>query len=46
VVRARARSIEVTAKPPRLVELDGSVIGRTPVRATVVPGGLCVLVPR
>jgi diacylglycerol kinase (ATP) len=46
VARARARSIEVAAKPPRLVELDGSVVGKTPVRVSVVPGGLCVLVPR
>jgi diacylglycerol kinase (ATP) len=46
VLRARARSIEVRAKPSRLVELDGSVMGKSPVRASVVPGGLCVLVPR
>ena len=46
IFRARARSIEVTAKKPRLVELDGSVMGSTPVRASVVAGGLCVLVPR
>ncbi len=46
IFRARARSIEVAAKRPRLVELDGSVMGKTPVRASIVPGGLCVLVPR
>jgi YegS/Rv2252/BmrU family lipid kinase len=46
VFRARARTIEVTTTRPRLVELDGSVLGKTPVRASVVPGGLCVLVPR
>ena len=46
VFRARARSIEVTASRARPVELDGSVMGRTPVKASVVAGGLCVLVPR
>lgn len=46
VFRARARSIEVRTRKPRLVELDGSVVGETPVRASVVPGGLCVLLPR
>ena len=46
VFRARARSIEVRTRKPRLVELDGSVVGETPVRASVVPGGLCVLAPR
>jgi len=43
---ARAGSIELHTRKPRLVELDGSVVGETPVRASVVPGGLCVLVPR
>lgn len=46
IFRARARSIEVTAKKARPVELDGSVVGSTPVKASVVPGGLCVLVPQ
>jgi diacylglycerol kinase family enzyme len=45
IFRARAREIEVTAKADRLVEIDGSVLGHTPVRASVVPAGLCVLVP-
>jgi diacylglycerol kinase (ATP) len=46
VFRARARSIEVKASKARPVELDGSVMGSTPVKASVVAGGLCVLVPR
>ena len=46
VFRARAREIAVTTKKPRLVEMDGSVMGSTPVKASVVAGGLCVLVPR
>ena len=46
IFRARARSIEVTSRKARPVELDGSVMGSTPVKATVVAAGLCVLVPR
>jgi YegS/Rv2252/BmrU family lipid kinase len=45
VFRARAHRVELEAKRPRLVELDGSVLGRTPVKASVVAGGLCVVVP-
>jgi diacylglycerol kinase (ATP) len=45
VYRARARRVEVATTRSRLVELDGSVVGRTPVTASVVAGGLCVLVP-
>jgi YegS/Rv2252/BmrU family lipid kinase len=45
VLRARARSIEVKPDSKRLVEIDGSVIGTTPVSATIVPGGLTVLCP-
>jgi diacylglycerol kinase family enzyme len=45
VFRARARKVRVETKPVRVVEADGSVVGRTPLRATVVPGGLRVMVP-
>ena len=45
VFRARARKVRVETRPVRVVEADGSVVGRTPLRAKVVPGGLCVLVP-
>ncbi len=45
VFRARAKSIEIKASKDRPVELDGSVVGTTPVSAEVVAGGLCVLVP-
>jgi YegS/Rv2252/BmrU family lipid kinase len=45
VLRARARTIEVKPESKRLVEIDGSVIGATPVSASVVPDGLTVLCP-
>jgi YegS/Rv2252/BmrU family lipid kinase len=45
VFRARARSVRVEAKSPRLVEMDGSAAGTTPLDVEVVPGGLCVVVP-
>jgi len=45
VLRARARTIEVKPESKRLVEIDGSVIGATPVSATIVPGALTVLCP-
>jgi len=43
--RATARSISIQSKRPRLVELDGSVVGSTPVEIEVRPGALVVLVP-
>ncbi len=45
VLRARARTIVVEPESERLVEIDGSVIGATPVSATVVPSALTVLCP-
>lgn len=42
-LRARARAIEVEPESKRLVEIDGSVIGNTPVSVAVVPGALTVL---
>jgi diacylglycerol kinase family enzyme len=45
VFRARARKVRIETEPDRLVELDGSVVGRTPLVASVVPGGLHVIVP-
>lgn len=45
VYRARARTIRVRTDTPRLVEIDGSIVGRTPVEASIVAGGLCVIVP-
>jgi diacylglycerol kinase family enzyme len=46
VFRARARKIRIETKPVRLVEADGSSVGRTPLVATVLPKALRVIVPR
>jgi diacylglycerol kinase (ATP) len=45
VFRAQAREIRIETDPPRLVERDGSVIGQTPITATVRPRALTVIVP-
>lgn len=45
VLRARARRIEISAKPKRLVEIDGSVIGSTPIAVSIEPAALHVIVP-
>jgi len=46
VFRARAREVRIETKPVRLVEADGSTVGKTPLVATVVPKALRVLVPK
>jgi diacylglycerol kinase family enzyme len=46
VIRAQGRSIEIETDPSRLVEVDGSVIGKTPVAIRVEPKALTVLVRR
>ena len=46
VFRAKAREIRIETDPSRLVETDGSVIGTTPVEATILPAALTVLVPK
>ena len=43
--RFRGRDVKVEAHPERLVQLDGEIGGHTPFSATVVEGGLSVLVP-
>jgi diacylglycerol kinase family enzyme len=45
VLRARAHEIEVEAKSKRLVEIDGSVIGKTPISVSIQPAALTVIVP-
>jgi YegS/Rv2252/BmrU family lipid kinase len=45
VFRASAREARITSEPPRLVEIDGSVIGTTPVSVSIRPAALSVLVP-
>ena len=46
VFRARARKIRIDTDPPRRVEVDGSVIGSTPVKISIRPAALTVMVPR
>ncbi len=46
VFRAQARTIRIESDPPRLVETDGNVIGRTPIDVEVRPAALTVLVPK
>lgn len=45
VFRAQAREVRVETTPSRLVEVDGTVVGRTPVDVAILPGALTVLVP-
>jgi len=45
VYRAHGRSIRVSAKAKRLVEIDGTVIGETPVEISIRPSSLTVLAP-
>jgi diacylglycerol kinase (ATP) len=45
VYRTRAREVRVAVKPRRLVEIDGSVIGTTPIDVSIRPLALTVLVP-
>ncbi len=44
--RAQACEIRVETARPRLVETDGSVIGRTPIVASIRPAALTVIEPR
>lgn len=45
VIRARARTVKVRTDPSRLVETDGSVIGATPIKVSIRPAALTVIVP-
>ena len=45
VFRAQARKVRIATKPRRLVEVDGSVVGRTPIVVSVMPSALTVIVP-
>ena len=45
VFRAQARKVRVETRRPRLVEIDGNVVGRTPLRVTIHPAALIVMVP-
>lgn len=45
VFRARARKVGIKTEPSRLVETDGSVVGTTPIKASIRPAALTVIVP-
>ena len=46
IFRARAREVRIETEASRLVEVDGTVVGSTPVVATLRPRALKVIVPR
>jgi diacylglycerol kinase (ATP) len=46
VFRSKAREVSVETDPGRLVEIDGSVIGMTPLEASILPASLTVIVPK
>jgi diacylglycerol kinase family enzyme len=41
----QAREITVVAEPPQTVQVDGEIVGETPVTARVIPQAVRVLVP-
>jgi len=43
--RAQAREVRIATAQPRLVEIDGNVVGRTPVDVSILPAALSVIVP-
>ena len=45
VFRAKASKVKLSSTPLRLVEIDGSVVGTTPVKAAIRPAALTVIVP-
>ena len=45
VFRAQAREVRIETTPRRLVEVDGTVVGRTPIVVSVMPSALTVIVP-
>ncbi len=45
VFRGQATRVRIATSRPRLVEVDGNVVGHTPVDVRVVPAGLVVIVP-
>jgi diacylglycerol kinase (ATP) len=46
VFRATARKILIDSEPSRLVEIDGSVVGTTPLKVSIRPAALTAVVPR
>jgi YegS/Rv2252/BmrU family lipid kinase len=46
VLRAQAREVRIETQPSRLVETDGSPVGKTPIVVSVRPRALRVIVPK
>ena len=44
--RTRAHQLHIESEPRRPVDIDGSVIGRTPIDVSIRPAALIVMVPR
>ena len=45
VFRAQAREVTIETEPSRLVETDGSVVGSTPIKVSIRPAALTVIIP-
>ncbi len=45
VARSLETDVEVESDPPMPVEADGQLVGRTPVRASLLPGAIAALAP-
>jgi diacylglycerol kinase (ATP) len=45
VFRAKAQEVLIDSEPSRLVEIDGSVVGATPIQVSVRPAALTVVIP-
>ena len=45
VFRAQGREVRIETDPSRLVETDGSVVGKTPITVSIRPAALTVIVP-
>ena len=46
VFRAQAHKVRIDTQPSRLVEVDGSLIGKTPIDVSILPRALRVIVPK
>jgi diacylglycerol kinase family enzyme len=46
VAHWQARRITIEVDPPQPVQVDGEMVGVTPVSAEILPGALKVLVPK
>jgi len=42
----KSRRVTVESSPVQNVQVDGDLLGQTPVTAEVLPGAVCILVPK